>query len=252
MLNFCKRHRFSLFAVIIAISATGCAEDDRTNEIEQSYATVLDAPSPSIAFDPDAPAQSNLQASEFQGDREREVQIAALARLEASGITAVPQGRGIRIANPQENFRTSKLVNKIRRSGEVSLSFGPSFDRPPLSEAITHKVRIFPQDPHRANVEDSAAYAGKVVIRDGCLFAAIEDDGETLAIFPADIGLIEDQDGFLAFRYRYHRIDRSLPRVGSPARIRLESEIEAPAELAKRCGNKAASTITGLSIPPDD
>lgn len=245
------RDRFRDVAIAIAMIPSGCADTERTVPEFESYATIVEAPSPAWNFDGEPIDTAAATPKMDNRIPDREAIREALAKLEEAGITAVPDDTGIRIANPEANFRGNALIESIRKQGNISLTFGRSFERPPIDRQLEHAIRIFPQDRLRSNVEDSIAQSGKIVLRDGCLYAVPEGGPESLAIFPADIGLFRDAEGFAAFRYRYERMERTLPRIGSPAKLKFIEGDNAPEKLLALCGDKSIVRLTGVWMPSD-
>ena len=230
----------------------GCGDASPSVTPPEGYATVLQAPLPTSTQNSGTVSVPASEPESSLSPEETRARNAALAELERTGITAIPMGHGIYVLNPRSNFRDNQTVNNVARDGAVPISFGPEFDRPPLDPSVEGLIRVFPQDPVRASVEDSIAETGRIVLRDGCFHAVRGDGSEALAIFPDDIALFRDGDGYLAFRYRYEKVKRSLPRVGSPARLGHVESIRPPVDLVKRCGQKPAVTISALSLPQSD
>ncbi len=236
-----------------AILAGGCArdDDDRTGKPgSPSWATVLNAPSPKVvAASGHVPANMESAADDAAVTvAQAQARNAVLAKLDRFGVSAGPAGRGIRIGSPRNADKAEFLADLAAEAANVPVTFMPEYDLPALSPELTRRVKLFPQQPRRASIEQSLDEAGRIVLRDGCIYARRSDGSEALAVFPGDLGLFTDAEGFIAFRFRYSGIVRHLPQIGSQARLGHVESIAPPRELVANCGNHPTVSVSAVSV----
>lgn len=236
-----------------AILAGGCARDDHDptgTPGSSGWANVLNAPSPkAVAASGHVPANMKSAADDAAVTvAQAQARNAVLAKLDRLGVSAGPAGRGIRIGSPRSADKAEFLADLADHAASVPITFMPDYDLPALTPNLARRVRVFPQQPRRASIEQSLDETGRIVLRDGCIFARRGDGSEALSVFPGDLGLFTDAEGFIAFRFRYSGIVRHLPRIGSQARLGHVESIAPPRELVAKCGNHPAVSVSAVSV----
>lgn len=117
------------------------------------------------------------------------------------------------------------------------------FDAAPVGDAVDPRVaqgiRIFAQSDRNLGIIHQAAFGGRIVLRDGCLFVIGHDGKEQLAYFGREVGLGLDPQGYLALHSRTAE-PRHLGRIGErftwAGPIGIGEDASMVTELRARCG----------------
>lgn len=129
--------------------------------------------------------------------------------------------------------------NGWRVPGHIRWSFVPDMNLPPVSDAATGAIRLWPASTARTGAQHQALYHGRVELRNGCFFVGeFGQPADKLAWFHAEIGLDVDPSGYFILRDRVS--GQTLARLGEdmnwggPATARIDTETERA--LREACG----------------
>lgn len=174
---------------------------------------------------------------------------ALIDQLDRSGISAILDERGVFILIPHSAYVALGDNAPSPLPEAAGVHFADEFDIAPVPPGLRTILRSFPQDQRRASVTDSLGEVGTIVLREGCFFVRRIGKSDALAVFPADLGLVNDSQGFLGFHYRYKKKPMTLPRVGSPAALGRVQQIAGFSGLREECGNYPIVAVGAVALP---
>ncbi|WP_260483320.1 hypothetical protein [Sphingomicrobium flavum] len=170
--------------------------------------------------------------------------------LEPQGLLA-----GAGFAPPQLDLAMTAedfdaLLEKEGRTAPTyfDYSFVAPLRRPALADDAREGIRLWPASPARSGAGNQAAYHGRIVLDDGCFFTVDAAGKKQLAWFPAEAGLMRDEEGYLTLVDR--RWGHMLGRIGEEfmwaGPNRLRDGVDDTSKLQRLCGNHP---IHVLSLP---
>lgn len=131
----------------------------------------------------------------------------------------------------------------------INLKFDGAPVGPDVDPAVAKGVRVFPHGDRNLGLVNQAAFGGRVVMRDGCLFVIGLDRTEKLAYFAREVGLGRDEQGYLSLHTRTAE-PRHLGRIGETftwaGPIPIDETAPMVKELRAQCGN---APLMHLGIP---
>ncbi|MXP15712.1 hypothetical protein GRI44_13230 [Altererythrobacter confluentis] len=131
----------------------------------------------------------------------------------------------------------------------LALQFDPRADPdlPSVSADARASIRYFAQQERPSGPAPDIATFDAVVLRDGCFFVDGPGEDDPLALFPFNVGIYRDDEGYLAFRPRVSADQRRLSRVGTRMQLGHRREVAGPpAGLIEACGQHRVVAVSAV------
>ena len=157
---------------------------------------------------------------------------------------------GVDLIVSQAEFRQIAAREGWSVPDAIKLRFSEAVEGEALPERLRSLVRIFPHSDRALGATNMAALGGRIVLRDGCLYISGGTGPDRLAYFPREMGLVLDEEGYLAFKPRSAkarisgRIGEEFTWAGPMGPVPEDAPMVA--ELRQRCG---AAPIEAISYP---